>query len=40
MRTNAVKRKLKRGEFVFGTMIKETLNIGMVDILEPVLIIW
>jgi 2-keto-3-deoxy-L-rhamnonate aldolase RhmA len=34
MRKNAVKRKLKKGEFMFGTMIKETLNIGMVDILE------
>lgn len=34
MRRNEVKRKLKNGEFVFGTMIKEILNIGIVDILE------
>jgi len=34
MRKNAVKRKLKNGQFVFGTMIKETLNPGIVDVLE------
>lgn len=34
MRSNMVKGKLKKGEFVFGTMIKEILNIGIVDILE------
>ena len=34
MRKNAVKCKLKNGEFIFGTMIKETLNIGIVDVLE------
>ncbi len=34
MRKNAVKRKLNNGQFVFGTMIKETLNPGIVDVLE------
>lgn len=34
MRKNAAKHKLKNGEFVFGTMIKEVLNIGIVDVLE------
>ena len=34
MRPNAVKRKLKKGQFVFGTMIKETLNLSVVDVLE------
>jgi len=34
MRKNEVKRALKNGEFVFGTMIKETLNPSVVDVLE------
>ncbi len=34
MRKNAVKAKLKNGQFGFGTMIKETLNLGIVDVLE------
>ena len=34
MRKNAVKAKLKNGQFAFGTMIKETLNLGIVDVLE------
>ena len=34
MRANAVKRKLKKGEFVFGTMIKEEMELGTVDVLE------
>lgn len=34
MRQNAVKRKLKKGEFVFGTMIKEETVLGIVDVLE------
>jgi 2-keto-3-deoxy-L-rhamnonate aldolase RhmA len=34
MRQNEVKRKLTRGEFVFGTMIKEMLTGGIVDVLE------
>ena len=34
MRKNAVKWKLNNGQFAFGTMIKETLNPGIVDVLE------
>jgi 2-dehydro-3-deoxyglucarate aldolase/4-hydroxy-2-oxoheptanedioate aldolase len=34
MRTNEVKRKLKNGEKVFGTMIKEARNINIAEILE------
>ena len=34
MRKNTVKWQLKNGQFVFGTMIKETLNLGVVDVLE------
>ena len=34
MRLNTVKRKLKDGEFVFGTMVKEELALGIVDVLE------
>ena len=34
MRQNVIKRKLKNNEFVFGTMIKESTRIGIVDILE------
>jgi len=34
MRKNAVKWKLNKGQFVFGTMIKETLNLAVVDVLE------
>ncbi|MBW1695401.1 MAG: hypothetical protein JRH18_07020 [Deltaproteobacteria bacterium] len=34
MRQNAVKRKLKNDEFVFGTMIKEMLTNPIVDLLE------
>jgi len=34
MRQNTVKRKLKNGEFVFGTMIKEVTEPGIVDVLE------
>ena len=34
MRQNAVKKKLKDGEFVFGTMIKEMLTSPIVDLLE------
>jgi 2-keto-3-deoxy-L-rhamnonate aldolase RhmA len=34
MRLNKVKRKLKKGEFVFGTMLKEETEIGTVDVLE------
>jgi len=34
MRQNTVKRKLKNGEFVFGTMIKEMLTPPIVDLLE------
>lgn len=34
MRKNAVKSKLKKGQRVFGTMIKEILNLGIVDVLE------
>ena len=34
MRKNAVKFKLTNGQCVFGTMIKETLNLGIVDVLE------
>jgi 2-keto-3-deoxy-L-rhamnonate aldolase RhmA len=34
MRQNAVKKKLKNGEFVFGTMIKEMLTGSIVDLLE------
>ena len=34
MRLNTVKRKLKNGEFVFGTMVKEEFTLGIVDVLE------
>jgi len=34
MRLNAVKRKLNKGECVFGTMIKESTVLGIVDVLE------
>ena len=34
MRRNAVKSKMKNGPCAFGTMIKEILNLGIVDILE------
>jgi 2-dehydro-3-deoxyglucarate aldolase/4-hydroxy-2-oxoheptanedioate aldolase len=34
MRTNEVKRKLRNGEKVFGTMIKEARNINIAEILE------
>jgi len=34
MRRNAVKEKLKKGEFAFGTMIKEETELGIVDVLE------
>lgn len=34
MRMNKVKTKLKEGEFVFGTMIKEEFTLPIVDILE------
>jgi len=34
MRQNVIKKKLKNNEFVFGTMIKESTRIGIVDILE------
>ncbi len=34
MRQNVVKKRLKNGEFVFGTMIKEMLTSPIVDLLE------
>ena len=34
MRKNAAKSKLKNGQCAFGTMIKEILNLGIVDVLE------
>jgi 2-keto-3-deoxy-L-rhamnonate aldolase RhmA len=34
MRINKIKKKLKNGETVFGTMIKEARNINIADILE------
>jgi 2-dehydro-3-deoxyglucarate aldolase/4-hydroxy-2-oxoheptanedioate aldolase len=34
MRINKVKKKLKNGELVFGTMLKEARNVDIADILE------
>ena len=34
MRKNVVKSKLKNEQCAFGTMIKESLNLGIVDVLE------